>query len=146
MIKRNRQNMHRIFNTCTFPSQLKKPNDGQGGERIIWRSHSRSAKDVNSIRKRLRRLVSSAHILTTPTPVSSIMSLATVLQNLACKKPHTTFFYGCWCADSMRPWSVEQLLHTCDLNMALKRSMYGKERKINPVAEEEPQTWKHSAM
>lgn len=40
----------------------------------------------------------------------------------------------------MRPRSVEQLLHICDLNMALKRSMYGKERKINPVAEEELQT------
>lgn len=40
----------------------------------------------------------------------------------------------------MRPRSVEQLLHICDFNMALKRSMYGKERKINPVAEEEPQT------
>lgn len=57
--------------------------------------NSRSAKMVKSIRKRLRRLVSSAHILTTPTPLSNMMSLATVLQNLACKKPRTIFFFFC---------------------------------------------------
>ncbi len=43
----------------------------------------RSAKTVKSIRKRLSLLVSSAHIRTTPTALSSVMSLATVLQNLA---------------------------------------------------------------
>ena len=46
--------------------------------------NSRSSNTVNSMRKRLRRLDSSAHIRTTPSPVSSMMSLATVLQNLAC--------------------------------------------------------------
>ncbi|TNN68348.1 hypothetical protein EYF80_021401 [Liparis tanakae] len=44
---------------------------------------SRSTNEVKSMRKRLRRLFSSAHIRTTPTPLSSITSLATVLQNLA---------------------------------------------------------------
>lgn len=43
----------------------------------------RSTKDVNSIRNLLRRLPSSAHIRTTPIPVCSITSFATVLQNLA---------------------------------------------------------------
>ncbi|KAK0147206.1 hypothetical protein N1851_013449 [Merluccius polli] len=52
---------------------------------------SRSSNTVNSMRKRLRRLVSSAHIRITPSPVSSMMSLATVLQNLACiRTGHTT--------------------------------------------------------
>ena len=48
--------------------------------------NSRSSNTVNSMRKRLRRLDSSAHIRTTPSPVSSMTSLATVLQNLACHK------------------------------------------------------------
>lgn len=51
---------------------------------------SRSAKDVKSMRKRLSLLPSSAHILTTPTPLSSITSVATVLQNLACSDHDVT--------------------------------------------------------
>lgn len=96
-------------------SQVQKLNDMKMSK--IWRRNSRSAKEVNSIRKRLRRLVSSAHILTTPTPVSSMTSLATVLQNLACKKPHTVCFDRCGCAVSLRPRSVEQLLYIYDSNM-----------------------------
>lgn len=47
------------------------------------RRRLRSWKDVKSIWKRLLRLPSSAHMRMTPSPVRSITSLATVLQNLA---------------------------------------------------------------
>lgn len=94
--------------------------------RTIWSRNSRSAKDVNSIRKRLRRLASSAHILTTPTPVSSMMSLATVLQNLACKKPHTIFSCTVGRIVSLRPSSVKQLLYFLWFRYYIKRSMFDK--------------------
>lgn len=91
------------YSTTLALSQLQELNKRDIGANIKWqrlkiisRRNSRSAKDVNSIRKRLRRLVSSAHILTTPTPVSSMISLATVLQNLACKETTHRFLLQCW--------------------------------------------------
>lgn len=90
------------YSTVLALSQLQKLNKGDVAANVEWqrlrvisRRNSRSAKEVNSIRKRLRRLVSSAHIRTTPTPVSSMMSLATVLQNLACKETTHRFPLQC---------------------------------------------------